>query len=197
MATNMKSIHCPNCGASIQISDDGRNKFFCTYCGSQILMDTEHKTIEHIYHKMDEAQIIREKRKTKAYEDQEIKNKRERKILLLILLMIVLAGIVVFCLSKARVIKPLYVKPPSRNDDVYIGMDYTDVKQIFWDKGFESIQLYPLADIKDADDSRIGKVSKVTIEGSDNFSTWYLFGGWKANEYDWDSLVVISYHSLK
>lgn len=41
----LKSLNCPNCGASIQIPD-GKNSFFCTYCGSQIHIDDGKITID-------------------------------------------------------------------------------------------------------------------------------------------------------
>ena len=41
----LKSLNCPNCGASVQIPD-GKNLFFCTYCGSQIQIDDGRITID-------------------------------------------------------------------------------------------------------------------------------------------------------
>ena len=41
----LKSLNCPNCGASVQIPD-GVEKFFCTYCGSQIQIDDGKITID-------------------------------------------------------------------------------------------------------------------------------------------------------
>ena len=34
----LKSLNCPNCGASVQIPE-GVGRFFCTYCGTQIQID--------------------------------------------------------------------------------------------------------------------------------------------------------------
>lgn len=45
---------CPKCGATLEI-EKNRSEFFCSYCGSKILLD-ERKT-EHIYRKIDEARI--------------------------------------------------------------------------------------------------------------------------------------------
>ncbi|MBR3044451.1 MAG: threonine/serine exporter family protein [Oscillospiraceae bacterium] len=41
----LKSLNCPNCGASVQIPE-GKNLFFCTYCGSQIQIDDGKITID-------------------------------------------------------------------------------------------------------------------------------------------------------
>ena len=39
------TLFCPNCGASLNIKSD-KNSFFCTHCGSQILVDDETQRIE-------------------------------------------------------------------------------------------------------------------------------------------------------
>lgn len=61
-------MKCPECGATIQV-EEGRNKCFCTYCGTQLYFDDEVKreVHEHIHHEIDEAEI----RKAEAYEEIE------------------------------------------------------------------------------------------------------------------------------
>ena len=51
-------IKCPECGASLEIDGD-RDKVFCSYCGTQILLDDEieRKEITHRY--VDEAEIVK------------------------------------------------------------------------------------------------------------------------------------------
>ena len=41
----LKSLNCPNCSAVVQIPD-GVDRFFCTYCGSQIQIDDGKITID-------------------------------------------------------------------------------------------------------------------------------------------------------
>ncbi|NLD45652.1 MAG: zinc ribbon domain-containing protein [Clostridiaceae bacterium] len=53
MAVKFNSVKCPECGASLPI-EEGREKMFCSYCGSQIIMTREN---EHIYRRIDEAGI--------------------------------------------------------------------------------------------------------------------------------------------
>jgi hypothetical protein len=55
-------LKCPECGATIQV-EEGRQKCFCTYCGTQLYFDDGNKTItyheikEHTERTIDEARI--------------------------------------------------------------------------------------------------------------------------------------------
>ena len=53
MSITLKNVKCPDCGASLSI-EDGREKFFCSYCGAQIIVINEN---EHIYRTIDEAEV--------------------------------------------------------------------------------------------------------------------------------------------
>lgn len=55
MATKLITVKCPECGASLQI-EKGRRIAYCTYCGAKVIIDNEN---EHIYRKIDEAEIKR------------------------------------------------------------------------------------------------------------------------------------------
>lgn len=61
-------MKCPECGATIEV-EEGRQKCFCTYCGTQLYLDDEVKreVHEHIHHEINEADI----RKAEAYEEIE------------------------------------------------------------------------------------------------------------------------------
>ena len=52
------TIKCPECGATIDV-DSEREKIFCTYCGTQIILDDEidRKEVTHRY--IDEAEIVK------------------------------------------------------------------------------------------------------------------------------------------
>ena len=41
----LKTLTCPSCGASLQIPE-GKDRFFCTFCGSQIQVDDGRITID-------------------------------------------------------------------------------------------------------------------------------------------------------
>ena len=39
---DLKSLHCPNCGADLEV-EDGLDTFFCKYCGHKILLEGQSK----------------------------------------------------------------------------------------------------------------------------------------------------------
>lgn len=56
MAVKLVPIVCPKCGGQIQVPPD-RPTCFCTYCGTQIMLDDGSQTIN--IHNFDEADIRR------------------------------------------------------------------------------------------------------------------------------------------
>ena len=76
MTIKLNAIKCPNCNANIQV-EEGRDKFFCSYCGAQIVVTNEN---EHIYRCVDEARIVESKNeKDIKLKELEIKEKTEKK----------------------------------------------------------------------------------------------------------------------
>ena len=55
MAVKFISVKCPECGASLPI-EEGREKMFCSYCGTPVIMTNEN---EHIIRHVDEAGVKR------------------------------------------------------------------------------------------------------------------------------------------
>lgn len=55
MAIRFTSVKCPECSASLSF-EEGREKMYCSYCGTQILSVNE---IEHTYRHVDEADVKR------------------------------------------------------------------------------------------------------------------------------------------
>lgn len=55
MAIQVQSVKCPECSANLQISDRSA-PFFCSYCGTQIIMTNDRETV-HRY--IDEAEVKR------------------------------------------------------------------------------------------------------------------------------------------
>lgn len=53
MAIQFLSIRCPECGANLSI-EEGRQQFFCTYCGAKVMMTNDS---EKIIRQIDEARI--------------------------------------------------------------------------------------------------------------------------------------------
>lgn len=79
MAVKFTSVECPSCGAHLSV-EEGREKIFCEYCGTQIIVTNEN---EHTYRQVDEAAIKRAETermvRLKELELQEKENERRRK----------------------------------------------------------------------------------------------------------------------
>lgn len=79
MAVKFTSVECPSCGAHLSV-EEGREKVFCEYCGTQIIMTNEN---EHTYRRVDEAEIKRAETermvRMKELEMEEKEDNRERK----------------------------------------------------------------------------------------------------------------------
>lgn len=69
MAIRLIAVKCPECGAQLKI-ESGRKKLFCSYCGTQILVDNDNEyTINENIRHIDEAEIKKAEasvRKTEA-----------------------------------------------------------------------------------------------------------------------------------
>lgn len=68
MAITIKTIKCPECGASLDI-EEGRNQCFCTYCGCKIALSNEN---EYIYRHIDEAEVKFAEAEAKHAETEQI-----------------------------------------------------------------------------------------------------------------------------
>ena len=82
MAVRLVPAVCPNCGAHIEIPPD-RETCFCTYCGTQIVVDDGTQTIN--IHNFDEAEMRRveleaqePRRQDEALEDYERRHRTWR-----------------------------------------------------------------------------------------------------------------------
>ena len=79
MAVKFTSVKCPECGANLPI-EEGREKMFCSYCGTQIIMTNEN---EHTYRHVDAADVKRAETEQLVYlkelELEERENERSRK----------------------------------------------------------------------------------------------------------------------
>lgn len=79
MAVKFTSVKCPACGANLPI-EEGREKIFCSYCGTPIIMTDEN---EYTYRHIDEAEVKRAETEQlvhlKELEMEEKENERKRK----------------------------------------------------------------------------------------------------------------------
>lgn len=82
----LKSLFCPNCGASLEV-EDGLDTFFCKYCGYKILLQGQSKAaydakvrVKHMEHK----ERLQEKRDAQERYRMEFKQKHERRTLAIV-----------------------------------------------------------------------------------------------------------------
>lgn len=94
----LKSLFCPNCGASLEV-EDGLDTFFCKYCGYKILLQGQSKAaydakvrVKHMEHK----ERLQEKRDAQERYRMEFKQKDERRTLAIVFG--ILGAIIAMCL---------------------------------------------------------------------------------------------------
>lgn len=58
MAARLVSMNCPSCGAKLDAPSD-RKEFYCSYCGSKVLLDDGSYTVTHRI--IDDARVIKAK----------------------------------------------------------------------------------------------------------------------------------------
>ena len=82
----LKSLFCPNCGASLEV-EDGLDTFFCKYCGYKVLLQGQSKAaydakvrVKHMEHK----ERLQEKRDAQERYRMEFKQKDERRTLAIV-----------------------------------------------------------------------------------------------------------------
>lgn len=99
MALKMNQMKCPSCGVNLEFGGD-REKVFCTYCGTPIVITDENRK-EIVHRTIDEAAIEREKTRQRNVEMFYANQQREDKLairtclfLLGLLVLIILAMII-------------------------------------------------------------------------------------------------------
>lgn len=104
----LKSLSCPNCGATLQIPE-GKERFFCTFCGSQIQVDDGKITIDlnaniNIDQRYTDVARLKELQlQEKEQERQETKQKQQRRWKLYWILVLLISIIVyVLCMVAAK-----------------------------------------------------------------------------------------------
>ena len=102
MAVKFTSVKCPECGANLPI-EEGREKIFCSYCGTPIIMTDEN---EYTYRHVDEAEVKRAETEQlvhlKELEMEEKDRKRKVKaIAYSIVGVVVVIGMILMLLGKS------------------------------------------------------------------------------------------------
>lgn len=92
MALKMNQMKCPSCGANLEF-DGARDRVFCTYCGTPIVITDENRH-EIVHRQIDEAAIERERRKLRKIELDAKEKKSDLFVAFGILGLFVLIGII-------------------------------------------------------------------------------------------------------
>lgn len=181
-----KNIYnCPNCGSSVEISDQ-IDTFFCTYCGTKIYSGDKNRINAQLSVKKMEHDV----KKTQL-------NNQNIKLLVLMMLgmfaMLILLAVVLTIndfvngnhsddASTTTQIKLEY------NKTILIGESYKDVNDYLSDNGFKNIETIEM-DKKAPAFKKPGEVDRVVIGGSTEFS--------QGDYFDPDVEVKIYYYNLE
>lgn len=101
----LQQIQCPGCGAEIEIPE-GRDKFFCQYCGASIYVDDEVErkeyTIRHIdqHIETDEADIERTRAEIELRKMEMEESKRGNRMIIFFLIAAFLAAFAAYMLLR-------------------------------------------------------------------------------------------------
>jgi uncharacterized Zn finger protein (UPF0148 family) len=217
MSISLRSVQCPECGASLPI-EEGRKQVFCSYCGTPVIITNEN---EHIYHHIDDAEIKHAETeqiiRLKELELETLENEKKRKALMIaygIALIFVIAGFIIYSVSpmgglgaiEIGALIGLFTFLSQMNkhekkqvvvgeDEVMITApmtncsekDYNHAILLFKDAGFTNVKAVPLHDLNILTRRKQGLVETVTINGSEDFHINDVFSK-KVN-------ILISYHS--
>lgn len=145
----LKSLFCPNCGASLDV-EDGIDTFFCKYCGYKIMLQGQSKAayeakvrVKHMEHR----ERLQEKRDAQERYRMEFKQKDERKTFAIVF---GLFGVIIaFCLIMSAVgnagAKKQEQELQAIVDEIMIDIEnedfaaaYVKANSLYWDDSWTS-----------------------------------------------------------
>lgn len=215
MAIKLNSVKCPECNANLSI-EEGRERAFCTYCGTLIIVTNEN---EHIYRHIDEARIKEaetnrtvELKKLEFIERKRVAAEKTKKVKIIVSIVIGIIGflallsgadtsIIVGILALEVVGFIWLFGAKDKDDDIDFGdkvkvpigisdygkKSYVTIEAMFKGAGFTNVKCVPLHDLIAGLLKRPDTVESITINGKAITS-----GGKKFSP---DATVIISYHS--
>lgn len=216
MAVKFTSVKCPECGANLPI-EEGRERMFCSYCGTQIIMTNEN---EHIFRHVDEAKIKQAEanqaiqlKKLEIIERKRAAAEKTKKVKIVISIVMGIIGIVLMLagagmgglvgLLVLEGVMFIWIMSDSNKDDEidfgdkikvpsgisdYEKKSYIAIESMLRSAGFTDIKCVPLNDLTTGWIKKPDTVESITINGTEITS-----GGRK---FPADATVVISYHSF-
>ena len=192
----LKSLFCPNCGASLEV-EDGLDTFFCKYCGYKILLQGQSKAaydakvrVKHMEHK----ERLQDKRDAQERYRMEFKQKDERRTLAIVFG--ILGAIIAMCLIISAV-GNAGAKKQDRElqaivDQIMIDIEnedfaaaYVKANSLYWDDSWTSegedkwdaTRKEIIKQIEEAEKNAIGSTTNSSDEDEDDGgSFWDWFG---------------------
>lgn len=83
---SLKSLYCPNCGASIE-NEDGLDTFFCKYCGYHIILEGQSKAAYEAkvrVKNMEHRERIQDRKDAQERYRMEFKQKDEKRTFIMV-----------------------------------------------------------------------------------------------------------------
>ena len=192
----LKSLFCPNCGASLEV-EDGLDTFFCKYCGYKILLQGQSKAaydakvrVQHMVHK----ERLQDKRDAQERYRMEFKQKDERRTLAIVFG--ILGAIIAMCLIISAV-GNAGAKKQDRElqaivDQIMIDIEnedfaaaYVKANSLYWDDSWTSegedkwdaTRKEIIKQIEEAEKKATGSITNSSNEDEDDGgSFWDWFG---------------------
>ena len=192
----LKSLFCPNCGASLEV-EDGLDTFFCKYCGYKILLQGQSKAaydakvrVKHMEHK----ERLQDKRDAQERYRMEFKQKDERRTLAIVFG--ILGAIIAMCLIISAV-GNAGAKKQDRElqaivDQIMIDIEnedfaaaYVKANSLYWDDSWTSegedkcdaTRKEIIKQIEEAEKKATGSITNSSNEDEDDGgSFWDWFG---------------------
>lgn len=192
----LKSLFCPNCGASLEVKD-GLDTFFCKYCGYKILLQGQSKAaydakvrVKHMEHK----ERLQDKRDAQERYRMEFKQKDERRTLAIVFG--ILGAIIAMCLIISAV-GNAGAKKQDRElqaivDQIMIDIEnedfaaaYVKANSLYWDDSWTSegedkwdaTRKEIIKQIEEAEKKATGSITNSSNEDEDDGgSFWDWFG---------------------
>ena len=191
----LKSLFCPNCGASLEV-EDGLDTFFCKYCGYKILLQGQSKAaydakvrVKHMEHK----ERLQEKRDAQERYRMEFKQKDERRTLAIVFG--IFGAIIAMCLIISAV-GNAGAKKQERElqaivDQIMIDIEnedfaaaYVKANSLYWDDSWTSegedkwdaTRKEIIKQIEEAEKNATGSTTNSSDEGEDDdggFWDWF------------------------
>ena len=192
----LKSLFCPNCGASLEV-EDGLDTFFCKYCGYKILLQGQSKAaydakvrVKHMEHK----ERLQEKRDAQERYRMEFKQKDERRTLAIVFG--IFGAIIAMCLIISAVgnagAKKQEQELQAIVDQIMIDIEnedfaaaYVKANSLYWDDSWTSegedkwdaTRKEIIKQIEEAEKKATGSITNSSNEDEDDGgSFWDWFG---------------------